>query len=196
MTDNYQKITAQSQNKVLLMFGSVLKALQAEKALKAADIACELLVPPVELRTGCDLAVALDGYDVVLAKEAVDAAGLVVTDERLNIAGTAHLSDVITTHEFLGADGKAYVMVRAGNMKITIERARGLIVNTSGGGCPDIPYMNLMLVGATLADAPHPRTLGKTLCGLMLERAFVEAQRLCCASKTEEPAPFEGEVLV
>lgn len=157
------------------MFGSVLKALQAEKALKARDISCELLVPPVELRTGCDLAVAIDGFEVVEAKEAVEAAGLTVTDERLNTLGTAQLSDVITTHEFEGANGKRYLMVRAGNMKITVELESGLIVNTSGGGCPDIPFLNISLVGNKLADAPHPRSLGKTLCGLMLERAFIEA---------------------
>lgn len=161
------------------MFGSVLKALQAEKILKAADIECELLVPPLELRTGCDLAVALDGYEVENAKEAVERAGLVVTDERLSLSGTAQLSDVVTSQTFLGSDGLEYLMARAGNMKITVERLSGRIVNTSGGGCPDIPYLNLMLVGKTLADAPRPQTLGKTLCGLMLERAFVEAQRLC-----------------
>lgn len=157
------------------MFGSVLKALQAEKALKEHDIACELLVPPLELRTGCDLAVAIDEFEVVEAKKAVEAAGLTVTDERLNTLGTAQLSTVVTTHEFEGADGKRYIMVRAGNMKITVETKSGLIVNTSGGGCPDIPFLNISLVGKTLKEAPHPRQLGKTLCGLMLERAFIEA---------------------
>ena len=173
------------------MFGSVLKALQAEKILKAADIECELLVPPLELRTGCDLAVALDGYEVENAKEAVERAGLVVTDERLSLSGTAQLSDVVTSQTFLGSDGLEYLMARAGNMKITVERLSGRIVNTSGGGCPDIPYLNLMLVGKTLADAPHPQTLGKTLCGLMLERAFVEAQRLCAL----EPDATSSEVI-
>ncbi len=194
MTDNYENISAQSQNKVLLMFGSVLKALQAEKVLKVADIACELLVPPLELRTGCDLAIALDSYEATFAKEVVEKAGLVITDERLNTAGTAQLSDVVTTHDFEGSDGKNYLMVRAGNMKITVERSSGLIVNTSGGGCPDIPYLNLMLVGKTLTDAPHPQTLGKTLCGLMLERAFDEAQRLCGAQPEGSTCVSASEV--
>ena len=32
-----------------------------------------------------------------------------------------------------------WFMVRAANMKITVERATGNIVNVSGGGCPDVP---------------------------------------------------------
>ena len=177
--DAYQHNAQQHEQKVLLMFGSVLKALEAEKVLKQALIEVELLVPPVELRTGCDLAVALEDYDAPAAYAALEAAHLTITDQRINTRGTAQLSTLVTSHEFLGADGNHYLMVRAGNMKITIECATGRIVNTSGGGCPDIPYLNVMLVGHTLLDAPHPRTLGKTLCGIMLERAFDEAVRLC-----------------
>ncbi|MEI3479685.1 MAG: hypothetical protein V8Q84_12080 [Bilophila sp.] len=39
------------------------------------------------------------------------------------------------------------VMVRAANMKITVERASGTIVNVSGGGCPDVPYLAALLTG-------------------------------------------------
>lgn len=179
MGDNYQNSARQNEQKVLLMFGSVLKALQAEKVLKAAHISCELLVPPVELRTGCDLAVALEDLDAPAAYQALEEAAMVITDQCQNAQGTADLSDVVTSQEFCGSDGKCYVMARAGNMKMTVEKDTGLIVNTSGGGCPDIPYLNVELVGKTLFEAPHPRTLGKTLCGLMLERAFYEACAQC-----------------
>jgi hypothetical protein len=68
-----------------------------------------------------------------------------------------------------------WVMVKCGNMKISFEKATGIIVNVSGGGCPDIPYLNAEMVDKTLADAPHPNELGYTLCATMLERAYEEA---------------------
>jgi len=69
-----------------------------------------------------------------------------------------------------------WLMVRAGNMKIVVEKATGVIVNTSGGGCPDIPYLNHALVGKRLDEVPRPKDLGYTLCGLMLDRAYQEAR--------------------
>ena len=32
-----------------------------------------------------------------------------------------------------------YIMVRAANMKLTVEKETGYIVNLSGGGCPRCP---------------------------------------------------------
>lgn len=164
------------------MLGSVLKALEGEKVLKSADIEVSLLVPPVELRTGCDLALAVFDYQILAARNALEAAGLVITDHRDSLVGTAKLSDVVTHEYFSGTDGNEYLMVRAGNMKITVRTHDGLIVNTSGGGCPDIPYLNLELVGKTTDRAPRPKALGKTLCGLMLDRAFMEATRMMAVS--------------
>ncbi len=48
-------------------------------------------------------------------------------------------------------------------------------VNISGGGCPDIPYLNAEMVDKTLASAPHPNELGYTLCATMLQCAYEEA---------------------
>lgn len=160
------------------MLGSVLKALEGEKVLKGAEIEVALLVPPVELRTGCDLALAVFDYQILAARNALEEAGLVITDHRDSLDGAAKLSDVVTHEYFPGADGDEYLMVRAGNMKITVRTRDGLIVNTSGGGCPDIPYLNLELVGKAMDRAPRPKALGKTLCGLMLDRAFIEAARI------------------
>ncbi len=87
--------------------------------------------------------------------------------------GTMAVSDIVTSVDF-----GQWLMVRAGNMKIVVDKATRVIVNTSGGGCPDIPYLNLRLVGLTLDEAPRPKDLGYTLCGLMLDRAYVEARAL------------------
>jgi hypothetical protein len=53
-----------------------------------------------------------------------------------------------------------------------------MVVNISGGGCPDIPYLNAEMVDKTLCQAPQPRDLGYTLCATMLQRAYEEALRL------------------
>ena len=34
-----------------------------------------------------------------------------------------------------------YLIVRAANMKRTVEKATGNIINVSGGGCPDVPCL-------------------------------------------------------
>jgi hypothetical protein len=67
-----------------------------------------------------------------------------------------------------------YLMVRAANMKITMDKKDMKIVNISGGGCPDVPYLAQEMVGKTLAQAPRPGDLGHTLCGYALELAYEE----------------------
>jgi hypothetical protein len=32
-------------------------------------------------------------------------------------------------------------MIRAANMKLTVDKDTMVIVNISGGGCPDVPYL-------------------------------------------------------
>ena len=66
------------------------------------------------------------------------------------------------------------MMVKAGNMKIAFDKSTGVIVNTSGGGCPDIPYLHAELLDRRLDEAPRPKDIGFTLCALMLERALEE----------------------
>ena len=68
-----------------------------------------------------------------------------------------------------------WIMVKSGNMKISFEKESGLIVNISGGGCPDIPYLTAEMVDKPLVLAPHPNDLGYTLCATMLQRAYEEA---------------------
>jgi hypothetical protein len=63
-------------------------------------------------------------------------------------------------------------------MKITYEKASGVIVNVSGGGCPDIPYLHAELIDKRLDEAPRPKDLGFTLCALNLDRAFDECLTL------------------
>jgi hypothetical protein len=80
---------------------------------------------------------------------------------------------------FFTKDFGDFLMVRAANMKITVEKATLRIVNISGGGCPDVPYLAAEMVGKHLDDAPSPRSIGHTLCGYALQLAYEEIQRTC-----------------
>lgn len=153
----------------LFLFDAVNDALAAERALKDAEYQVSLVAPPPELRAGCDLAVAVPRVEHVGAERALREAGMHVREWVDDAGGTAEVCDLVTTVDF-----GQWLMVRAGNMKLVIEKASGLIVNTSGGGCPDIPYLNLQLVGKRLDEVPRPKDIGYTLCGLMLDRAYLE----------------------
>ena len=74
-----------------------------------------------------------------------------------------------------------YFMVRAANMKITVDKDKQLIVNVSGGGCPDVPYLAEQMVNKYLSNAPHPRDIGYTLCAYALQIAYDRVIELCSA---------------
>lgn len=157
----------------LFLFDAVNDALAAERVLDAAGYPVSLVAPPHHLRAGCDLAIALPRVEHLGAARALAEAGVHVREWVNDAEGTAQVCDLVTTVDF-----GEWLMVRAGNMKIVAEKATGMIVNTSGGGCPDIPYLNLALVGRRLDVVPRPKDLGFTLCGLMLDRAYLEARAL------------------
>jgi hypothetical protein len=157
----------------LVLFMDVQDAMRAERVLKKADYAVKLVAPPPELRKGCDLALEINlveqpGIERLLReKDApyVSVAPLMV--------GTAGLLEIVKITDF----GK-WTMVKAANMKLTFEKSSGVIVNTSGGGCPDIPYLHAELVGKKLTEATRPKDVGFTLCALMLDRALDESLNL------------------
>jgi hypothetical protein len=43
-----------------------------------------------------------------------------------------------------------HLMVRAANMKLTVDKKNLTVVNISGGGCPDVPYLARQMVGKSL----------------------------------------------
>jgi len=157
----------------LVLFMDVQDAMRAERVLKKADYAVKLVAPPPELRKGCDLAVEINlveqpGIERLLREKDtpyVSVAPLMV--------GTAGLLEIVRVTDF-----GEWTMVKAANMKLTFEKSSGVIVNTSGGGCPDIPYMHAEMVGKKLTEAPRPKDVGFTLCALMLDRALDESLSL------------------
>lgn len=157
----------------LVLFQEVSHAMAAEKTLKAADYTVRLVAPPPELRKGCDLAVEINlveqpGIERLLREKDM----AYVSIEPIEVK-TAPLLEVVKVTDF----GK-WAMVKAGNMKITYEKNSGIIVNVSGGGCPDIPYLHAELIDKQLHEAKRPKDLGFTLCALNLDRAFDECLTL------------------
>ena len=153
----------------LVLSQNVHDAIRAEKVLKDAEYQVKLIAPPPALRKGCDLAVEINlmeqpGIERLLKQKEVG----YISVTPLNTA-TSELLQIVKVTDFGN-----WIMVRAGNMKLTFEKERGIIVNTSGGGCPDIPYLHTELIGKSLAEAPRPRDIGFTLCARMLERALEE----------------------
>jgi predicted metal-binding protein len=154
----------------LALFADVQAALKAEKALKNAGYAIKLVAPPPKLRRGCDLAVEINlvesmGIERLFREKDVPYVEIVALGE-----GTSELLDIVKVTDF-----GEWTMVKAGNMKLTFEKATGVIVNTSGGGCPDIPYMHIEMIGKKLSEAPNPKDIGFSLCATMLHRALEES---------------------
>ena len=157
----------------LILFEDVKEAIKGEKTLKNADYSVRLVAPPAELRKGCDLAVEFNlieqpGIERVLSE---NRAGYLAVLP-LKTASTEILSAVRIT------DFGRWLMVKAGNMKLTFDKETEEIVNTSGGGCPDIPVMHMELLGKKLTEAPKPKDIGFTLCSLMLDKALEESLAL------------------
>jgi hypothetical protein len=157
----------------LVLFNEVQEAMKAEKVLKKAEYAVRLVAPPPERRRGCDLAVEINlvekpGIERLLKESDVAYVGV----EPLNV-GASETLEIVRVIDFGG-----WVMAKAANMKLTFEKGSGVIVNTSGGGCPDIPYLHAELIDKRLGEAPRPRDIGYTLCALMLDRALEESLAL------------------
>lgn len=165
---------ASKADRGLLVFENTSEVIRAEQALKAAGFPVKVVGPPPEVRRGCDLAVEyplIEGLNILrlLADSGAPPLDAIpVTGPLLTPVDLYHVKDF-----------GDHLMVRAANMKITVEKATGVIVNISGGGCPDVPYLAARLIGLRLDEAPSPREVGHTLCGYALGLAFEEMQRRC-----------------
>ena len=161
----------------LVLFDEVQQAIIAEKALKSAGHSVRLVAPPPELRKGCDLAVEINLVEQPGIERLLDEKDILYISVAPIRLGTAPLLEVVKVTDF-----GDWVMIRAGNMKITYEKSSGIIVNVSGGGCPDIPYLHAELIDKGIDEAPRPKDIGFTLCALNLDRALDE----CFALKLGE----------
>ena len=156
-----------------LVFQHTGEVIQAERGLQAAGFAVEVKGPPPELRTGCDMVLTFP-----LMKE--QAVRRVLDELRLTPLSVVPVSATMLepVSLFRVTDYGQWIMVQAANVKLTFETESGLIVNISGGGCPDVPYLAGLLVGHGLNEAEEPRLKGHTLCSYALQKAFLESRRL------------------
>jgi hypothetical protein len=158
----------------LLVFENTSEVIQAENILKRAGWDIKVMGPPPEIQRGCDLVIdfpLIEELNILRILENEHIPPL----EMVPVAGPLlQPVDIFNIKDF----GR-YLMVRAANMKITVDKETRRIVNVSGGGCPDVPYLAYEMVGHTLADTPNPRDIGHTLCGYALHLAYEEVKRQC-----------------
>ncbi|MCW4017098.1 MAG: DUF3343 domain-containing protein [Candidatus Bathyarchaeota archaeon] len=159
--------------RAIVLLKDVRESMKAERILKAKDYDVKIVAPPPEVRIGCDLAIEIN---------IVDSFGVQNTlkNNRINPINVVPLSNMqlkpleIVKETDLGE----YLMIKAGHMKLTFNKNSGEIVNVSGGGCPDIPFLALSMVGKTIESTKRPDELGYTLCAYMLEKAYERALQL------------------
>lgn len=158
----------------ILIFSHTSEVIRAETLLREAGLEIQIKGPPPEVRTGCDMAIEFPLMAQLRVAQILKDSGT----EPLEIVP---LQDVLLEPVSLYKikDFGDFLMVRAANMKITVAKHDLRIVNVSGGGCPDVPYLAERLVGKTLPEAPEPREFGSTLCGYALQMAYEEIKRIC-----------------
>ena len=160
----------------IMVFEQTGEVIRAENLLRDLGWAVRVMGPPPEIRTGCDLVIEFPLMEELHLVRELTAAGIAPL-QVVPVSGPLLAPvDLYQTTDF-----GDHLMVRAANMKITVAKADLRIVNVSGGGCPDVPWLASQLVGRTLDTAPNPRGIGHTLCGYALALAFEEIERQCSA---------------
>jgi hypothetical protein len=158
----------------ILVFEHTSEVIQAERLLKKSGWDVRVMGPPPEIQTGCDLVILfplIEQLEIVRLLTSRSNAPLQV------VPVTDPLLEPVSL--FQTKDFGDYLMVRAANMKITVDKQSLIIVNVSGGGCPDVPWLAGEMVGQPLAGAPNPLEIGHTLCGYALGLAVKEMKCQC-----------------
>ena len=164
--------TSSHPDRGILVFEHTSEVIKAESMLKKAGWNIRVMGPPPEIRSGCDLVIEIpliEKLNIVRTLENLRTPPLKIVPVSSPLLQPVDL--------FQNKDFGKYLMIRAANMKLTIEKETQTIVNISGGGCPDVPYLASKMVGLSLDDAPSPREIGHTLCGYALELAYEEMKR-------------------
>ena len=173
-----KKLSKETDNKnidrAILVFENTSEVIRAENVLKAEGLKIKVMGPPPEIRSGCDLVIEIPLIEELNILRSLEEAG--VLPLKIVPVSSPLLKPVDL---FQNKDFGKYLMIRAANMKLTIDKETQHIVNVSGGGCPDVPYLAQEMVGKTMDEAPDPRKIGHTLCGYALQLAYEEMTRRC-----------------
>ena len=151
----------------LLLYSSVQEVILVNALLVGRKFQARLVAPPPDVRVGCDMAIEFEileqeAIEIVLNQESYLPERIVSTKEML--------PDILRVASIIEIDG--FFMGKAGNMKITIDKKEHRIVNISGGGCPDIPYVAHELCGHRIEEAKNPIDIGNSLCSFILQMSF------------------------
>ena len=158
----------------ILVFENTSEVIRAESVLKSAGWKIRVMGPPPEIRSGCDLVIEIPLIEELNILRALRQSGVNPLEIVPVSSPLLKPVDLFQTKDF----GR-FLMIRAANMKLTVEKENLTIVNISGGGCPDVPYLAHEMVGKSLSEAPSPREIGHTLCGYALQLAYEEMTRRC-----------------
>lgn len=157
-----------------MVFHHTSEVIKAESLLKEAGLAVLVKGPPPEIQSGCDMVIE---FPIINQLQATD----ILNQHRIEpiqvLTVQDHLLEPVSL--FNVKDFGGFLMVRAANMKITVDKTSLVIVNVSGGGCPDVPFLADLMVGEKLFEAPEPASQGQTLCGYSLHLAYEEMKRRC-----------------
>jgi hypothetical protein len=157
-----------------LVFENTSEVIQAETLLKKRGWEIKVMGPPPEIRSGCDLVIEFPLIEELKITKTLQDAGIPPLQAVPVCSPLLEPVDLFQIKDF----GR-YLMVQAANMKLTVEKDSLTIVNISGGGCPDVPFLAEQMVGKVLNEAPSPREIGHTLCGYALQLAYEEMKRKC-----------------
>lgn len=160
--------------KGIIVFHHTSEVIKAEALLKKAGLDVLVKGPPPEIQTGCDMVIE---FPIVSQLQALDLLRKNRIEPVQVVSVQDHLLEPVSL--FNVKDFGDFLMVRAANMKITVHKKTSEIVNVSGGGCPDVPFLAEQLVGRKLFEAPEPADSGQTLCGYSLQLAYEEMKRRC-----------------
>lgn len=162
----------QSWERGILVFENTSEVIRGESLLKEGGWKIRVMGPPPEIRSGCDLVIEFPLIEELNILRTLQDAGVPPIDVVPVSSPLLHPVDLFQIKDF----GR-HLMIRAANMKLTIDKENMTVVNVSGGGCPDVPYLAHEMVGKTLTEAPSPREIGHTLCGYALQLAYEEMRR-------------------
>lgn len=154
----------------LLIFAHPTTVIAVEEILRDEGYDIRVVSPPPTYRTGCDLSVEFPAEHAATITELLNELKLPPMDVVPITSKGMQPLQFVRKKEF----GDEFLMVRAANMKMTVNKHTKEIVNISGGGCPDVPYMATEMIGRRLRDVPSPGEVGFSLCAYALNNSYEE----------------------
>lgn len=154
--------------KGLLLYSCIQDIIGTQSVLQREGLAVSLVPPPAELAVGCDLAVQFNPLEEELLRSMMNK-GLILPGRIEFVDRPMKAIENLTTVTEICP---GFLMAVSNNIKLTVDLANHEIVNLSGGGCPDIPYVAHELIGCRLDQCPEPVDTGTSLCTYMVQLAL------------------------